>query len=297
MKVKLHWIDANPGQQKTLVIYRSDHYTTIESPGTLVVTLTNNETEYTDTVPDTAPTIWYRIKTTFPNGNWSMSDPFQFDGLTYNGPGSRSIVLGDGFLGVMDVLNSDAQPANLPNLNDYERLLGVADIAATTPVTLRWFKVMYRGEIYYIPNKVCRVNPNTDWDKLLKYLDPANLTGLNIGKDHFDVVVPGLTVDPVTGIWQSDIMNFLYIGTNVLSNPQQNNVRATHNAISTLGSVNTGITSAINNTGYLIGNELNKDDAKVLTTTNTIVGINEVRATGVLMALKYTRVPFDDGEA
>lgn len=293
MKVKLHWIDANPGQQKTLVIYRSDHYTTIENPGELVVTLTNNETEYTDTVPDTAPTIWYRIKTVFPNGNWSMSDPFQFDGLTYNGPGERSIVLGDGFLGIMDVISSGTAPAYLPDLSEYERLLGVADFSST--ILTKWFKVMYRGEIYYIPNKACRVDPNLDWDKVVRYLDPANPVSFNYGKDHYEVVVPGISEDPITGFWKSDIVNFLYIGTDNISNPQQNNVRATHASVSTLGSIYSSITNPTD-TGYLIGGELVKENAKVFTLQNTVVNMNQTRFIGVLMALKYTRVPFDEGD-
>lgn len=293
MKVKLHWIDANPGQEKTLIIYRSDHYTTIENPGVAIATLTNNETEYTDTVPDTAPQIWYRIKTTFANGNWSMSDPFEFDGLTYNGPGERSIVLGDGFLGIMDVITSGTSPAYLPHLGDFERALGLADRLGTNPV--KWFKVMYKGEIYYIPSMACRVNPNVDWDKVVPYLDPTNPVAFNFGKDHYEVVVPGVADDPVTGIWQSDLANFLFIGTDVIASPQQNNVRAAHAPVGTLGGIATGISGTVP-TAYLIGGELVQANAKALTTTGVVVDINQVRSIGVLVVLKYNRVPFDEGD-
>lgn len=150
MNLKLKWTNNNT-VPVTVEIYRGTSPIDRNNPGTPVVTLTNQETEWTD--PDAVVgTLYYYLFVTISANDRNVSQNFPIRAVYRRGPGPSNIIYGDydlGFYGTLSSLDFITSSQLINALNFKTSAGGVLSIYEPTPT---WLKYIRKGKVYYVPN-------------------------------------------------------------------------------------------------------------------------------------------------
>lgn len=157
MYIKLKWTNLNT-VSVTTKIYRGDTPLDRANLANPIATLTNGETEYTDSNVVRGKTYYYVFETTSSNDR-VVSNNFTAVAVPRRGAGSSQLQQGDFNYGYFGSLLS----TEFINTNELRGQLGMT-IGAVTIVSPVWYKFARNGKVLYVP--AGSLASGVSWDSL-----------------------------------------------------------------------------------------------------------------------------------
>lgn len=146
MGIKLAWPSQAAQNLDAIEVYRSTSPISVKSPGSPIVSLPGNATEYEDMTVKNNSLYYYRLA-----GKRGSDRSFGDNQLTgyfaETGPGRTYPMRGDWNAGFMDAVN----PVDFINTADLVAKIGTFKPTSTSNVGF-WYKVCHKGKVLYLPS-------------------------------------------------------------------------------------------------------------------------------------------------